>query len=187
MFKVNIFDRLNKSTVVNDLIEISCNVLLLFFMAQVRLPLYPIPMTLQTVGVMIIGLQCTRNVALYSVLIYILLGISGLPVFTGFSSGIIRFTFGYLIGFIFAVLIMNVMNQSLKPRYNSFISNLFSCLAGTIAIFIFGVSWLALYLGLQQAILQGLLPFILPGMVKIFILSAALRYLNSARKKDDEI
>ncbi|MBV0899906.1 MAG: biotin transporter BioY [Wolbachia endosymbiont of Fragariocoptes setiger] len=85
------------------------------------------------------------------IFICILFGISGLLVFVDFSSGIISPTFGYLIGFLSAVLIVN---QSLKSRYNPFISNLFSCFAGIIIIFIFGVSRLALYLGLQQAILQ---------------------------------
>nr|CAH7769199.1 unnamed protein product [Callosobruchus chinensis] len=141
-------------------------------MAQISIPLQPVPITLQTLGVMLIGLKFNRRTAFYSVLTYLSLGAAGLPVFANFSGGYHIFlgpTGGYLIGCLVAVVVMS---------RKSFMCNSLSCLAGTVVIFICGISWLTIYVGLKQAIMVGVLPFILPGLVKIFLLVAALQYLK---------
>ncbi|MGL9761878.1 MAG: biotin transporter BioY [Wolbachia sp.] len=66
----------------------------------------------------------------------------------------------------------------LDSKCESLVRNSLSCLAGTVVIFIYGVSWLAIHVGLKQAIMIGVLPFILPGLVKIFLLVAILQYLK---------
>ncbi|MDN5247609.1 MAG: biotin transporter BioY [Wolbachia endosymbiont of Tyrophagus putrescentiae] len=167
---------LAKLRIANQLAEVLLCVLLLFLMSQISIPLQPVPITLQTLGVMIIGLRCNRKVAFYSVLTYLSLGAIGCPVFVNFSSGIIRPTTGYFIGFLVAVSVMNSVSESLKNK--ALIRNLLSCIAGTITIFVCGISWLAVYLGLKQAIVVGLLPFIIPGIVKILLLVGVLQYLN---------
>ncbi|WP_375603784.1 biotin transporter BioY [Wolbachia endosymbiont of Anurida maritima] len=165
----------------STLAEILSCVLLLFLMAQISIPLQPVPITLQTLGVMLIGLKFNCRTAFYSVLTYLSLGAAGLPVFANFSGGYHIFlgpTGGYLIGCLAAVMVMSKVNELLNSKYKSFVCNSLSCLAGTVIIFICGVSWLAVYLGLRQAIMVGVLPFILPGLVKIFLLVAALQYLK---------
>ncbi|WCR58577.1 biotin transporter BioY [Wolbachia endosymbiont of Ctenocephalides felis wCfeJ] len=168
---------INKST----LVEILSCVLLLFLTAQISIPLQPVPITLQSLGVMLIGLKFNRGTAFYSVLTYLLLGAAGLPIFADFLGGynvFIRPVGGYLIGFLAAVIVMGKVNESLSSKCVSLMRNSLSCLAGTATIFICGVSWLAIHVGLKQAIVAGVLPFILPGLVKIFLLVAALQYLK---------
>lgn len=165
----------------STLAEILSCVLLLFLMAQISIPLQPVPITLQTLGVMLIGLKFNRRTAFYSVLTYLSLGAAGLPVLANFSGGyhaLLGPTGGYLIGCLVAVMVMSKVNELLNSKYKSFVCNSLSCLAGTVIIFICGVSWLAVYLGLEQAIMVGALPFIFPGLVKIFLLVAALQYLK---------
>ncbi|AZU37509.1 biotin transporter BioY [Wolbachia endosymbiont of Bemisia tabaci] len=172
---------ITQSSSKSTLVEILSWVLLLFLMAQISVPLQPVPITLQTLGVMLIGLKFNRRTAFYSVLTYLSLGAAGFPVFANFSGGYHIFlgpTGGYLIGCLAAVMVMNKVNELLNSKYKSFVCNSLSCLAGTAVIFICGVSWLSVYFGLERAIMVGVLPFILPGLVKIFLLVAALQYLK---------
>ncbi|WP_395462949.1 biotin transporter BioY [Wolbachia endosymbiont of Cantharis cryptica] len=172
---------ITQSSSKSTLIEILSCILLLFLMAQIRIPLQPVPITLQSLGVMLIGLKFSRKTAFYSVLTYISLGAAGFPVLANFSSGyhiLLGPTGGYLIGFLAAVIVMGEVNELLNSKYRSLVCNSLSCLAGTVTIFVCGVSWLAIYVGLEQAIMVGVLPFILPGLVKIFLLVAVLQYLK---------
>ncbi|WP_425385866.1 biotin transporter BioY [Wolbachia endosymbiont (group A) of Barypeithes pellucidus] len=165
----------------STLTEILSCVLLLFLMAQISIPLQPVPITLQTLGVMLIGLKFNRRTAFYSVLTYLSLGAIGFPVLANFSGGyhiFLRPTGGYLIGCLAAVIVMGEVNELLSLKCELLARNSFSCIVGTAMIFICGTSWLAVYLGLEQAIMVGVLPFILPGLVKIFLLVAALQYLK---------
>jgi biotin transport system substrate-specific component len=165
----------------STLAEILSCVLLLFLMAQISVPLQPVPITLQTLGVMLIGLKFNCRTAFYSMLTYLSLGAAGFPVFANFFGGYHIFpgpTGGYLIGCLAAVMVMSKVNELLKSEYKSFVCDSLSCLAGTVVIFICGVGWLAIYVGLEQAIMVGILPFILPGLVKIFLLVAVLQYLK---------
>jgi biotin transport system substrate-specific component len=165
----------------STLVEIFFCVLFLFLMTQIRIPLQPVPITLQSLGVMLIGLKFNRKTAFYSMLTYLSLGTAGLPIFAGFSGGyhtLLGPTGGYLIGFLAAVIVMGEVNESLSSKCGSLMRNSLSCLAGTVMVFVCGVSWLAIHVGLKQAIMVGVLPFILPGLVKIFLLVATLQYLK---------
>jgi len=130
---------------------------------------------------MIIGLKSACKTAFYSVLTYLSLGTAGLPIFADFSGGyhtLLGPIGGYLIGFLAAVMVMGEVNELLDFKCKSLMRNSLSCLAGTVVIFIYGVSRLSIHVGLKQAITVGVLPFILPGLVKIFLLVAALQYLK---------
>nr|WP_246168569.1 biotin transporter BioY [Wolbachia endosymbiont of Ctenocephalides felis wCfeT] len=130
---------------------------------------------------MLIGLKFNRKTAFHSVLTYLSLGAAGFPVFANFSGGYHIFlgpTGGYLIGCLAAIMVMSRVNEILRFKYGLLMRNSLSCLASTTVIFICGVSWLAICVGLGQAISDGMLPFILPGLVKIFLLVAALQYLE---------
>ncbi|WP_341808472.1 biotin transporter BioY [Wolbachia endosymbiont (group E) of Neria commutata] len=165
----------------STLIDILSCVLLLFLMAQISIPLQPVPITLQTLGIMLIGLQFNRRTAFYSVFTYISLGAAGLPVFANFSGGYYIFLSprgGYLWGFLFAVLVMSIVNELLKLKCKPLICNFLSCLAGTIVIYTCGVCWLAIYVGLNQAVALGILPFIISGIIKVVLLVIALEYFK---------
>ncbi|OEY86707.1 biotin transporter BioY [Wolbachia pipientis] len=169
---------------VNQLIELLFCVLLLFLMSQINIPLKPVPMTLQSVAIMVIGLKFSSKIAVNAILTYLLLGVCGMPVFAGFSSGyrvLYGPSCGYFVGFIVAVITMNYVKLS---RYQLFVRDILSCLAGTVIIYICGVSWLIVGMGIdiEQAVRVGVMPFIIPGIVKAFILVIILNYLDSYRK-----
>lgn len=155
-------------------------VVLLSLTAQISLPLQPVPITLQTFGVLLIGLTFERKAAIHSITSYLAIGAMGAPVFAHFTGGIpclLGPTAGYLFGFLFAVVAMS----ALKPHLNS--RNLWqlalSALMGTAIILTSGVAWLAALVGVEQAMTLGLMPFILPGLIKAGLLAVALRYLKS--------
>lgn len=165
-------------TLATDLAWTCLGVLLLFATSQISIPIQPVPITLQTAGVMLIGLTFSRRSALSAVAFYLMIGACGVPVFSEFLAGPSVFLLpsgGYLIGFFFAVLAMTLF----KPKK---IGGLFlNCLLGTGIIFIFGISWLSIHVGFHNALLFGLVPFIIPGAVKAGLLTLGVRYLRSKK------
>lgn len=153
--------------------------LLLFASAQISIPLQPVPIVFTTVGVMLIGLLYSRKTALSSVLLYVVAGFCGLPVCQGFAGGYAHMlgpTGGYVIGFFLAVLVMSTLRERIK--LTSFSRILLLCTIGTVTIFIPGVLWLSVLVGMPRAIDVGVLPFILPGLCKAVLLSGALRIIG---------
>lgn len=173
--------------VVRDLINLKSEALkvflgamLLFAAGQISIPLKPVPIVLTTVGVMLIGLLYTRKTAIYTLLTYMAAGAVGLPVFQGFAGGLRHFsgpTAGYIVGFLLAVMVMTFLRE--KFNLESFWGMLFNCSVGTLMIFIPGVLWLSILMGFPNAIKFGVLPFIVPGIVKAIILSGSLKIIKS--------
>jgi biotin transport system substrate-specific component len=127
----------------------------------VSIPFYSVPFTLQTMFVLLAGIVMKRS-AVVPVLITILLGVLGVPVFHNGIAGVgvlLGPTGGYFIGFIFAALITGLAYES-RSDY----ARIPGIVAATIAIYGFGALWLmySLGLGLVSAIVAGPLPFI-PG------------------------
>ncbi|HXH54404.1 MAG TPA: biotin transporter BioY [Gammaproteobacteria bacterium] len=160
-------------------------VFLLFLTTQIIIPLEPVPITLQTVGVMLIGLTFTRKIAIQSVMLYLVSGLVGLPVFTHFSGGFYKLTGptgGYLVGFLIAALCMTTLRKYLGNNNGFYIA--LNCLVGTFIIFCCGIGWLTHLIGFKAAVKGGLMPFIIPGCIKIVALALALRYLKWGREPD---
>lgn len=153
-------------------------VLLLFACSQLCIPLDPIPVTLQTVGVMIVGLLFARRDATLTILVYLCLGAVGIPVFAKFNSGL-QCLFGhgggYLWGFLIAVIVMSSVKKNIAKLHTRHL--FLNCFLGTIIILLCGVFWLACHIGLGAAIKSGLYPFIIPGIIKILLATVVVRYL----------
>ncbi|HJD67143.1 MAG TPA: biotin transporter BioY [Rickettsia endosymbiont of Bembidion lapponicum] len=153
-------------------IEIALGVALLAICSHITIPLKPIPVTLQTVAVMFIGLTYNKATAPLAILSYIALGIMGVPVFAKISNDpLILFgpAFGYLIGFLIAVYIM----ASLKDKIfinSKLLNQITLCLIGNIIIMSLGWMWLAKMIGASGAFYGGVLPFIIPGIIKSALL-----------------
>jgi len=136
-------------------------------MAQVRisLPFTPVPITGQTFAVLIVGAGLGSRRGAASLLLYILMGLIGLPFFAGGASGLAYFlgpTGGYLAGFFAAACLVGLLAaRGLDRRIPT---ALLAFLAGEVVIYLFGVTWLSVFLGIPHAITAGLLPF-LPGDV----------------------
>ena len=135
--------------------------------AWVSIPFFPVPLTLQTLFVLLAGAVMKRY-AVIPVSLYVLLGALGLPVYhTGVTGiGILLVpTGGYLIGFIFAALVTGIAYE-----HKSETIRIIGLVAGTIIIYLFGIAWLmySLALGFIPAIISGMLPFIPGDAIKLY-------------------
>ena len=157
-------------------------VFLLFLTSQITIPLEPVPITLQTYGVMLVALTFPRATAINSHIVYLVVGGMGVPVFAGFTGGLQKLvgpSGGYLFGFLAAVAVMGIIREHLKRE--NFLHIALNCFIGTLIIFAFGIGWLATTMGIQKAIQFGFIPFIIPGIIKIALLAVTLRYLKFGR------
>lgn len=158
------------------ILEIFLGVSLLAICSQITIPLEPVPITLQTVAVMFIGLTYNRINAVSSILCYLTLGCLGIPIFKNFSFGIntiIGPTGGYLVGFLIAVYVMSKIKEFRANNY--ILNNIFLCLVGNVIIMGLGYLWLAQFIGVSQAFMVGVLPFIIPGIIKSLLLVGFIR------------
>jgi biotin transport system substrate-specific component len=145
--------------------------------AQIRIPLpfTPIPFTGQTLGVLLAGSLLGTQLGLLSLILYLAMGLGGLPFFAGGNAGIeILYggTVGYLVGFPFAAALVGYLSERGWDR--RFGTMAFSMVLGNVVIYLFGVAWLSLSLGLPTAILTGVVPFILGDIIKMVIAGVAL-------------
>lgn len=145
---------------------------------RIPLPFSPVPITLQTLFVLLSGALLGNNLGLVTQLSYILLGISGLPIFTGAGSGLFYIlgpTGGYLLGFVLAALFLDRFIKFGKDDLFTVFSIL--CIADSILLAC-GVLWLKFLFGysLAKALFIGFIPFIPGDLLKAF--AAAVLYLN---------
>ena len=173
----------SKSKSLNEIMVVLGGVILLFAASQVEIPLQPVPITLQTVAVMLIGLTYSPRRAVESHLIWIGLGAIGFPVFAEFSGGInvlLGSTAGYFMGFVFSAFLMATLKEKLSLK--GWFYDALLCLMGTVIVFAFGVLWLSQLIGFSNALVHGVLPFILPGAVKAGLLCTGLQILRHYRR-----
>ena len=164
-----------------DMFMILCSVAFMAVMANIRIPLWPVPITMQTFGVFLIAFFFGSRKGFFAVLAYILAGLLGIGVFAGYKSGIAVFlgpTAGYIIGFLFMVLVVCLMIEKGYGRSKS--SVLFCMLVGEIILYIFGLTGLWLYLGnvsFIRVLMLGFVPFIIGDVFKIMGAVALFPYL----------
>ena len=158
--------------------------LLLTISAKIKIPFYPVPMTMQTFVVLFIGITLGSKIGLLTVSLYLLEGIYGLPVFAGTPEkgiGFIYFTgptMGYLLGFLIAVYFAG----SFKYEKN-LINNLIKLLFSVSFIYILGLAWLGILIGWEKPIFKlGAQPFLLAELFKILLLLFLLPNLLKIKK-----
>ena len=142
--------------------------------AFIYIPLYPVPLTLQTLFTLLAGMTLGSVMGASSQIIYVLLGVVGLPVFAGFKAGIgILFgpTGGFLLGFIISAYVIGRIIETIKEK--NIFYYLLAGLIGTIIIYIIGVTQLSLItgIGIKKAITVGMLPFLPGDILKIIAAS----------------
>lgn len=161
-------------------IEIALGVALLAICSQIIIPMKPIFISLQTVAVIFIGLTYNKTTAPLTILSYITLGVIGVPVFGEFSSGAyILFgpTAGYLTGFLIAVYVMASLKDKIFTS-NKLLNQISLCLIGNIIIISLGWMWLTKLIGASGAFYGGVLPFIIPGIIKSILLIGLINVLK---------
>ena len=172
----NNFNLFKAYSIAYEIFQILSFALLIGFSAQmkIQLPFTPIPITLQTFFVILSGAYLGWNKGVFSNLLYICAGLSGLPIFSGFGSGIIHLfgpTGGYIFGFVFAAGIAGILKN--KGWTKNFNMSLLLMIFSTIVIYLIGILWLGFYVDFENVIKMGIIPF-LPGDTLKIILGAIL-------------
>ena len=146
--------------------------LLLTISAKIKIPFYPVPMTMQTFVVLFLGITLGPRIGLLTISLYLFEGIFGLPVFAGTPEkgvGLVYFTgptMGYLIGFLVAVYFSGSFKYD-KGLINTFLKLIFS----VSFIYIFGLIWLGTLIGWDKPIFKlGAQPFLLAELFKMLLL-----------------
>ncbi|HDQ73164.1 MAG TPA: biotin transporter BioY [Chloroflexi bacterium] len=149
---------------------------LMALLAHIEIPLWPVPITGQTFGVLLIGAMLGSRRGALAVMAYLVQGALGLPVFApGGAPGLSRFagpTGGYLLGFVIAAFVVGWLSERGWDRKVA--TAALAMLAGNVAIYLFGLPWLARFVGWQAVLSTGLFPFILGDLLKIGLAALTL-------------
>ena len=158
--------------------------LLLAISSKIKIPFYPVPMTMQTFVVLFIGIAFGWKLGLATISLYLFEGIIGLPVFSGTPEkglGLVYFTgptMGYLIGFMITAYLVGKFTYS-----KNLIMNFFKIVFATSFIYILGMLWLGTLIGWEKPIFKlGAQPFLLAELFKITIATLAINHIKKIRK-----
>ena len=159
--------------------------LLLWASAKIQVPFYPVPMTMQTAVVFLLGVAYGPRLAVATILLYVAQGAMGLPVFAGTPErGIgLPYILGPTGGYIASWPIAAALVGFVAERRQHWLAIGLAVLAGTGIIYLLGASWLATFVGAEKALTLGVLPFLLGDAVKLALVTAlAAAGLGRARR-----
>ena len=158
--------------------------LILTISAKIKIPFYPVPMTMQTFVVLFIGIAFGWKLGLATISLYLFEGILGLPVFSGTPEkglGLVYFTgptMGYLVGFMVTAYLVGKFTYS-----KNLILNFLKIVFATSFIYILGMLWLGTLIGWEKPIFKlGAQPFLLAELFKIMIATLAINHIKKIRK-----
>ena len=158
--------------------------IILAISSKVKIPFYPVPMTMQTLVVLMIGIGFGWRLGLATITLYLLEGIIGLPVFSGTPEkglGLIYFTgptMGYLLGFLVAVYISGKFSYD-----NNLFKNFLKILFASSFIYLLGMAWLGSLIGWDKPIFKlGAQPFLLAELFKILLVTFALKLIKKIKR-----
>ena len=166
------------SPVARNLTLMAVGSLLLWLSAKVQVPLYPVPITMQTLVVLVLGTAYGWRLGAATMGLYLLEGAIGLPVFAGgWSEGggfhhLYGPTAGYLLGFVVAAGVCGWLAERGWDRH--VISAAAAMAIGNLIVYALGLAWLTIQIGLADAIKYGLTPFLVGDMLKIALGTCAL-------------
>ena len=168
-----------QSKIIKSLLVIVLGSIALTISAKIKIPFYPVPMTMQTFVVLLLGLGFGYKIGLLTVSLYLLEGIVGLPVFSNSPErgiGLVYFTgptMGYLIGFLSACYLASFI--SLNDNFFMVFTKLTLAVS---TIYIFGVIWLGTLIGWEKPIFSlGVAPFLLAETFKVLLLTLLVKKL----------
>ena len=174
---------ISQTRIVKSLFAIILGSLALTISAKIKIPFYPVPMTMQTFVVLFLGVSLGYKIGLASVGLYLLEGIAGLPVFSNSPEkgvGLIYFTgptMGYLIGFLTASYLASKINSK-----DNFLLILAKLTVATSTIYLLGLLWLGTLIGWDKPIFAlGAKPFLLAEIFKIILLALLTKKILKIR------
>ena len=167
----------------NQLMAVLGGIALLTASAHIKIPFYPVPLTMQTLIVLGIGMTYGVRLGGATLLGYISAGFIGLPVFAG-GAGMAYMmgpTGGYLAGFFAAAVVLGALAERGWTR--SWATAAAAMLMGNVIIYLLGVGWLTSLIGWDKAVQFGLLPFLYGDALKLIIAALGVPYLWSKLKQ----
>ena len=174
---------ISQTKIIKSLLAIILGSLALTISAKIKIPFYPVPMTMQTFMVLFLGVSLGYKIGLASVGLYLFEGIIGLPVFSNSPEkgvGLIYFTgptMGYLIGFLTASYLASKVNSK-----DSFLLVLTKLVIATSTIYILGLIWLGTLIGWDKPIVAlGVKPFLLAEIFKVMLLALITKQIFKIR------
>ncbi len=174
---------LTQPKVIKSLLAILLGSIALTISAKIKIPFYPVPMTMQTFVVLFLGISLGYKIGLATIGLYLLEGIVGLPVFSNSPEkgvGLLYFTgptMGYLIGFLIACYLASMIKFE-----DSYFVILGKLVLATSTIYILGLLWLGTLIGWDKPIFAlGAKPFLLAEIFKISILALLAKQIVKIR------
>ena len=174
---------ISQNRIIKSLLAIILGSIALTISAKIKIPFYPVPMTMQTFVVLFLGVSLGYKIGLASIGLYLLEGIIGLPVFSNSPEkgiGLIYFTgptMGYLIGFLTAGYLASKINNN-----DNFLLVLTKLTVATSTIYILGLLWLGTLIGWDKPIFAlGAKPFLLAETFKILLLTLITKKIIKIR------
>lgn len=192
-------DRIFTRKLVTDIVLVAAGAALVSLAAQLTIPLWPVPITAQTLAVLLVGASLGAVRGASSLTLYAALGLAGLPVFAPEDDGshiaglaaLNTSSFGYILGFILSAALIGWLAQRQWER--KILGGLAAFAVGTLATFAVGLPWLAIWLGangiqndLQTVLGFGFYPFIIGGIIKAIIGALLIRLAWVGVKRADE-
>ena len=183
IYLMEITKNISQTRVIKSLLAIILGSLALTISAKIKIPFYPVPMTMQIFVVLFLGVSLGYKIGLASVGLYLLEGIAGLPVFSNSPEkgvGLIYFTgptMGYLIGFLTASYLASKINIQ-----DNFLLVLAKLTIATSTIYLLGLLWLGTLIGWDKPIFAlGAKPFLLAEIFKIILLALLTKKILKIR------
>ena len=174
----------SQTKIIKSIIIIFLGSVVLAISAKIKIPFYPVPMTMQTFVVLLLGIGLGYKIALASVFLYLLEGILGLPVFSNSPErgvGLTYFTgptMGYLIGFLTASYFVSYVRKE-----DNYLMIFIKLIFAVSTIYLLGILWLGTVIGWDKPLIElGVLPFLLAEIFKISLLTVLAKKILKLRK-----
>jgi biotin transport system substrate-specific component len=173
-----------QSQIIKLLLIVFFGSVILAISAKIKIPFYPIPMTMQTFVVLFLGISFGHKIALATIGLYLLEGMIGLPVFSNSPErgvGLTYFigpTMGYLIGFLSASFLASYIKHD-----DNYLLIFYKLVLSVSTIYVFGVLWLGILIGWDKPIIElGVWPFLFAEFFKIALLTILAKKILRFRK-----
>ena len=174
---------ISQTKILKSLLAVVLGSIALTISAKIKIPFYPVPMTMQTFVVLFLGISLGYKIGLASVALYLFEGIMGLPVFSNSPEkgvGLVYFTgptMGYLIGFLIASFLASKISMK-----DNFLLVLTKLIIATSTIYVLGLFWLGTIIGWEKPIFAlGAKPFLLAETFKIILLALITKKIIKIR------
>ncbi len=173
-----------QSRLVKNLLIVLVGSILLAISSKIKIPFYPVPMTMQTLVVLLIGIAFGWKLGVATIMLYLFEGIIGLPVFSGTPEkgiGLVYFTgptMGYLIGFLIATFFAGKFNYN-----NNLLLNFLKLTFAISFVYLLGMLWLGGLIGWDKPIFKlGAQPFLLAELFKVLLATFSINQIKKIKK-----